>query len=247
MQYLKKVLYSVSICSFCASNREGGRIVAPPNSRLLLYPGYDPGGTVDLAAFVVVQKVRKQSARDDERKLFNPTFRVLQTMTYSLKEKKAQAGDNGKSGKEGDLYTFFNTKLAEVHKATPFECLMMDSTGIGGPIASQLRGFGVPVDGMNMHRKNKQEIFSNLRILFEQREVELPDNLDLLSSLNCITAETDRIGGYVFSHPSGTHDDLAYALALAVWRAGKGGGTVIMMKDEPPKLSWRPTEEELRR
>ena len=49
----------------------------------------------------------------------------------------------------------------------------------------------------------------------------------MLTSLNCIVSERNRIGGYSFSHPHGTHDDLAYALALAVWRAGKGGGTVI--------------------
>ena len=56
--------------------------------------------------------------------------------------------------------------------------------------------------------------------------VELPDNTELLSSLNCISSERNRIGGYVFTHPSGTHDDLAYALALAVWKARKGGTIV---------------------
>jgi hypothetical protein len=39
-----------------------------------------------------------------------------------------------------------------------------------------------------------------------------------------------RVGGYSFSHPEGTHDDIAQALALALWIGGKGSGKVIMMK-----------------
>src|SRR5487761_545189 len=116
-------------------------------------------------------------------------------------------------------------------------------TGIGTPILSHLKQLGLTVEGMNMHRKNQEEIFSNLRILFETRKVELPDNMELLSSLNCVAMERDRLGGYVFSHPSGTHNDLAFALALAVWAGGKGGGIGIIMKDEPPKKSsWRVSE-----
>jgi hypothetical protein len=53
-----------------------------------------------------------------------------------------------------------------------------------------------------------------------------------------------RTGDYLFSHLRGTHDDLAYALALAVWAAkADGGRTVIMMKDEPPgPKGWRERE-----
>lgn len=54
-----------------------------------------------------------------------------------------------------------------------------------------------------------------------KRKVEIPDNLDLVFSLNCINVETNRIGSYSFSHAPGTHDDLGYALALAVYKAGK--------------------------
>jgi hypothetical protein len=78
--------------------------------------------------------------------------------------------------------------------------------------------------------KFQEEIFSNVKILFEQKQLELPDDLDLTSSLNCITVSRNRIGGYIFDHPPGSHDDLAYALALAVWRAGKGEPIIIKME-----------------
>jgi hydrogenase/urease accessory protein HupE len=48
--------------------------------------------------------------------------------------------------------------------------------------------------------------------------------------LNCIEVERARNGRYSFSHPLGTHDDLAYALAMAVWAATQSSGKVIMMK-----------------
>ena len=68
-----------------------------------------------------------------------------------------------------------------------------------------------------------------MKLLLEQKQIELPDDMELLSSLNCITVSRNRIGGYVFDHPKGSHDDLAYALALAMWRAGKGEPVIIKM------------------
>jgi hypothetical protein len=233
-------------CSFCKSNREGGEI-ASSSSGIELYAGYDPGGMVDPAALVVVQRVsNQQTTGKDENRAFKPAFKVLLTRTFSASEKRRNyeniPKENGQRN-EGDLYTQFNAQISDIHRKSPFKKLMVDSTGIGTPILSHLKQLGLTVEGMNMHRKNQEEIFSNLRILFETRKVELPDNMELLSSLNCIVTERDRLGGYVFSHPSGTHNDLAFALALAVWAGGKGGGIGIVMKDEPPKKSpWRVSE-----
>lgn len=60
--------------------------------------------------------------------------------------------------------------------------------------------------------------------------------MNLLSNLNCVVSKRSRLGSYSFEHVKGSHDDIAYAPALAVW-AARGGGTVIMMKYEPPKDS----------
>ncbi|MGI0083792.1 MAG: hypothetical protein ACREBQ_01790, partial [Nitrososphaerales archaeon] len=222
-------------CKFCSMFGEG---TLPKDE---LYAGYDPGGMTDPAALVVIQKIQKQAINTENEKAtekgvdeqeLKPAFRVVLTKTFATDQKKT--GSNN----EGDVYSKFNVEIADLHKRSPFRRLMVDSTGIGSPIISHCKELGLPVEGMNMHRRNQEEIFSNLRILLERRKLELPDNMNLLSSLNCIVSERNRIGGYIFTHPSGTNDDLAYALALAVWVGGRGA-IIIMMKDGPTKKGWQ--------
>lgn len=213
-----------SFCAFCSANSGKNS----PSGEL--YAGYDPGGMSDPAALVVLQKVssaQKTSIGED----FKPAFRVVLIKKF--------ASDRGV--KREEVYTRFTVEIAGIHKKMPFRKILVDSTGIGSPILAHCKELGLPAEGMIMHRRNQEEIFSNLKILFERRRIELPDNIDLSASLNCINAERTRTGGYHFSHPPGTHDDLAYALALAAWAGGRGA-SVFMMKDEPPKKSgWRPS------
>ncbi|MHB1869096.1 MAG: hypothetical protein ACYCPP_09155, partial [Nitrososphaerales archaeon] len=210
-------------CLFCAAN--AGDLHSPPGE---FYAGYDPGGLTDPAALVVVEKVSRKATNAEKEPEFNPSFRVLFTRTFYEAETAHEDGDAEELQQaREDVYTKFNVEIADLHRRAHFRKLIVDSTGIGNPIVSHCKQLGLPVEGLNLHRKNQEEIFSNLKILLEQRKVELPDNMELLSSLNCIVSERNRIGGYSFVHPHGTHDDLAYALALAVWRAGKGGGIIV--------------------
>jgi len=212
-------------CNFCTIN---GRGVLPAGA---LFGGYDPGGMTDPAAFVVIQKIQAQTTdvdRGEEDGKSNnyhresrPAFRVVLTKTFTV-------GKKTEANREEDVYTRFNAEIADLHKKYPLRKLLVDSTGIGRPMVSHCKELGLPAEGMIMHRKNQEEIFSNLKILLEKREVELTNDLNLLSSLNCIVSERNRLGGYTFTHPSGTHDDLAFALSLAVWSGGKGGTTIMM-------------------
>ncbi|MHB1907592.1 MAG: terminase large subunit domain-containing protein [Nitrososphaerales archaeon] len=65
-------------CNFCASNSG----VSLPGGEDL-YGGYDPGGMIDPAAFVVVKKV-KGASEDSDTKEFKPAFRVVLTRTYTV-------------------------------------------------------------------------------------------------------------------------------------------------------------------
>ena len=58
---------------------------------------------------------------------------------------------------EGEVYTKFTVEIADLHKKASFRKLVVDSTGIGSPIISQCRELGLPVEGMNLHRKNQEE------------------------------------------------------------------------------------------
>jgi phage FluMu gp28-like protein len=192
-----------------------------------LFAGYDPGGKGDPAAFVVLEKMK-----DD-------ILRIVLVKTYLAKL-------HGKKLDDPNLYTRFTAEISDVHKKIRLRRLWIDQTGLGQPIIEQCKGLDLPAEGLNLSSKSKEEILANLRILFENKKIILPSGdrdleLQILSNLNCIEFERKPAGGFAFSHPEGTHDDIAYALALAAWGATRTGGIVIMMKDEPADKppSWR--------
>lgn len=212
MELLRKCVHVCDSekCSFC--DARNGNLTHFTSA---LYGGYDPGGNHDMAALAVLYKVpgSGSTSSDDEWK---PAFRLIYTKTYLAEKSEG-----------GVVYSYFNAQIADLHKKFPLKKLYMDATSIGTPIMTACKNLGLPVEGVTLHEKYKAELFANLRLLLEQRKIELPDSLELLTSLNCVTAERTATGGYSFSHPPGTHDDLAYALALAAWRAGKGQPTII--------------------
>ncbi|HZW58269.1 MAG TPA: terminase family protein [Nitrososphaerales archaeon] len=204
-----------SFCAFCAAF---GGTEAPSG---LLYGGYDPGGSIDPAAFVEVS-VPKGTPRE------RAPIRCLLYRKYLRKEKKVEQEEE----QDENLYTRFTVQISDLHNSEKWKMqrMLVDTQGIGKPIVEHCKSLKLPAEGLPMTLRNKETVLSHLRMKLEQKLIELPNDLELLANLNCIQAERTRSGGYVFGHPRGTHDDLAYALALAVYAAtGKPPPIVIMM------------------
>lgn len=157
--------------------------------------GYDPGGRESLAALVGV----KYDQGTGKWRL-----------TYWRAEKCGR-------------YTDFNAMIYDLHRAAPMENIIVDETGLGGPIVEHLKELGLPVVGVKLTEKVKEEILWNLKLMIERREIVLPNDPQLLNHLNCVQYERARGGGYRFTHRNGAHDDLAYALALALYHRPRGG------------------------
>ena len=160
--------------------------------------GYDPGGKESYAAAVGV-------------KLKGGKFYVLWTWL-----------DKGRT------YTDMNVTLADYFKRFNALKMVVDMTGLGNPIVEHLRELGIPVEGTILTDKVKTELLFNVKILLEQGKLILPNDLTLLAHLNCVEYERTRTGGYKFSHRKGTYDDLAFALALALWGAKEAPAPVIV-------------------
>ena len=164
--------------------------------------GYDPGGKESQAAFIVLKR------KGD---------RIY--VVYQRAER-------------GRRYTDFNAEIADYHKRYPLQRLYVDMTGLGNPIIEHLEellGRNV-VEGVTLTDKKKEEVFANLKIMFEEGKIALPnDDYALLNALNAVTYERTRSGGYRFGQRKGAFDDLAYALALAAshFRRRRGGLYVV--------------------
>jgi len=116
-----------------------------------------------------------------------------------------------------ESYVDFDALIYSIHQSAPMKALMVDETGIGGPIVEHLRELGLPVIGINLTESVKEEMFGRLKLSLEKGDLILPNDPQLLSHLNCIQYERTWRGGFRFTHRPGTHDDLAYALALAMY------------------------------
>lgn len=164
------------------------------------YAGYDPGGKQDPAGLVVVNKDKNG---------------------YAVRYAKTWLGQD---------YTTTDFAVVDICKQMHVYELFVDQTGLGNPIIEHLNEIyeRERVKGIFLTQKRKEEVLLNLRLLFEQRLIRLSNDRDLLANLNCITYERSHSGNYYFKHRQGTHDDLAYALALAVWTAKEDVPGVII-------------------
>jgi phage FluMu gp28-like protein len=208
-----------SSCSYCELYSNEKALAERPQREqgISYYAGYDPGGKQDPSALVVVEKANTIGTNSSKSK---PILRVV-----LCKNRLAAKSDE-------NMYTRFTVEISELHKKFHFRKLLVDKTGLGQPIVEHCKSLGLPVEGIAMTVKSKEELFSTLRICLEQNAIVLPNDLNLLANLNCIESDTTASGSYTFSHPQGTHDDLGFALALAVWGANKSAANVVIMKQE---------------
>jgi hypothetical protein len=130
--------------------------------------------------------------------------------------------------------------------------LVVDATGVGGPVVDLLRGAGLGFEvcavtitgGGQEHKLNnggfsvpKQDLFAGLQVLLEKNELHIAKQLKEavalrreLLSVKQRESDTGRVK--MGAEGTGQHDDLVMALALACWRAkrkeiGWGSGRLL--------------------
>jgi hypothetical protein len=116
----------------------------------------------------------------------------------------------------------------------PRVTLIVDATGLGGPIvemlkAARLPGPLIPVTITSGDRENgthvpKKNLISNLQILFELGELKIAAGLEetkaFIQELTTMQVKITPSARETFSPAKSTdHDDLVLAAALAAWKA----------------------------
>ena len=103
-------------------------------------------------------------------------------------------------------------KLGHVQK------VLVDQTGVGDYIVEDMQKGGIPnVEGITLTLPTKQEILGHLKQLMQNQLFTYPFDVNLTSELNVERFELTKTGQIQFSHPDGTHDDILWAVALAVY------------------------------
>jgi terminase large subunit-like protein len=95
-----------------------------------------------------------------------------------------------------------------------------ESNSIGSPNIEALQAEGLPVRPFVTSATSKPPLIEALSLAIERRDIALLPDESLLAELSVYTMQRLPAGGYHYSAPSGLHDDLVIATALA-WYAAR--------------------------
>jgi len=96
--------------------------------------------------------------------------------------------------------------------------VLIDKSGVGEPITEEIKSLGLDnVDGQSFTLQSKGEMLGYMKVKMEQKLLKIPYDRDLCQQINEQRYEYTKSGQLKFWHPTGSHDDKLWALALAVF------------------------------
>jgi phage FluMu gp28-like protein len=115
-------------------------------------------------------------------------------------------------------YTAVIGAVRRLNEAYGFAAGCLDQTGVGEGPFEEIEQFMRAMEGVTLTAPVKEDILGKLRLVMEHRRLILPrDNSHLLIQITSQQCEPTSSGTLRFTHPTGTHDDCLWALALAVY------------------------------
>lgn len=106
------------------------------------------------------------------------------------------------------------------------DVIWAEANSIGGPNIEALQQEGLPIQPFMTTSKSKAPLIEALALAFEQGEIGIPDNPLLMSELQSYTIKRTANGNFTYSAPSGFHDDMVIATALA-WHGVEAGSLIL--------------------
>lgn len=95
--------------------------------------------------------------------------------------------------------------------------LIFDATGVGGGLADMMSHYDLTGHPFIFTNDSKSEIVTKLAVAIEHTQLKLPNISTVRSELAAFTYSITRTGKMSYGAPSGLHDDIVMALALANW------------------------------
>jgi len=126
----------------------------------------------------------------------------------------------------GTMYTEVVGFIRRLDQKSDIAKGFVDQSAAGESLVEEIKEFAPQIDGLPFTAKMKQDMMILLQTRMEQRKLILPMDRALLSQINEQQYRFGKVspdespeekGVMTFYHPSGTHDDQLWALALAVY------------------------------
>jgi phage FluMu gp28-like protein len=96
--------------------------------------------------------------------------------------------------------------------------IFIDQTGVGQVFVDMVVKSGLKnVKGITLTLPEKQQVMVYLKQRMEDGRLQIPYDSQLINEMNVERSELTQTGHLQFSHPSGTHDDMLWAVALGVY------------------------------
>lgn len=106
-------------------------------------------------------------------------------------------------------------RLKAIHDHWRLRYIWAEANSIGSPNIEALQAEGLPIRPFITTAATKPPLIESLALAIERRELALLPDENLLAELAVYTQERLPAGGFRYTAPSGLHDDLVIALALA--------------------------------
>ncbi len=110
--------------------------------------------------------------------------------------------------------------------------IVLDKTGVGGPVYDDLVMAGLPVVGYKITTTTKQELVKLLKIAIEERRITLLNDSELIKEFEQFTFKQLPSSIIQYSAPEGKHDDIVISVGLAVF--GMHGGVPLTVGSIEP-------------
>jgi hypothetical protein len=114
-------------------------------------------------------------------------------------------------------WPFQKKRIAAVAKLFNNALCVLDSTGLGDPIADDLSRMGVAIEAFKIGEQSKKDLIEKLSIWIEQKRIALLPDQDTLFEYDNFSYEIGPTGKIRYGARDGFHDDIVIGDALAVW------------------------------
>ena len=91
---------------------------------------------------------------------------------------------------------------------------------MGGPLIEQLQREGLPVYPFDTNNTSKAQAVEALALAFERGTIRIPNDAVLIGELQAFESKPLPSGMMRYEAPSGGHDDIVMALAIAFYSLG---------------------------